>query len=80
MLLMSFLALAFNRRDEEQEQQRPSSVSGERKADADEEYNVRESRVDAAAMAEMASTKFDIDWPEGEGQQQQQQQRSGYSA
>ena len=80
MLLMSFLALAFNRRDEEQEQQRPSSVSGERKADADEEYNVRESRVDAAAMAEMASTKFDIEWPEGEGQQQQQQQRSGYSA
>jgi len=81
MLMMSFLALAFNKRDEEEVQQKAIS-DGEQNATRKEDYNVYENRgvLDAKAMAEMSSTTYDISSPDQSvGQEISQQERSGYS-
>ena len=80
MLMMSFLALALNQRDKEEDQQQKTVQEEGQKSSRGEDYNVYESRVDAKEMAQMSSTQFDIDWPEQSGGQQiAQQERSGYS-
>ena len=78
--MMSFLALAFNKRDDEEQQQQQNVVDDQQNAVSREnEWDVR-AKLDVKEMAEMASTKFDIEWSEQQGGQQiTQQERSGYA-
>ena len=80
MLFMSFLALAFNKHDDEQ-QQEVAAVQPENATLKKEDYDVRESRETVQKMADQASTAFDLQWPEsqGVGQQISQQNSNGYS-
>lgn len=80
MLMMSFLALAFNKQDDEEQQQQQNVVVDQQNAvNRENEWDVR-AKLDVKEMAEMASTKFDIEWSEQQGGQQiTQQERSGYA-
>lgn len=81
MLMMAFLSLAFNSRSEEEMARNERQREEAKPSEQQEEYNVREKRVDVKELADMASTRFDIEWPDQSGDQQvSQQQRSGYSA
>lgn len=77
MLMMSFLTLAFNQKDKE-EQSQQKSAEKEQKPER-KEYEVFESKIDAKAMAEMASTQYDIGSEQLGREQVSQQERSGYS-
>lgn len=80
MLFMSFLALAFNKHDDEQ-QQELAAVQPDNATLKKDDYDVRESRETVQKMADQASTAFDLQWPEsqGVGQQISQQNSNGYS-
>ena len=68
LLMMSFLALAFNQADEEEQQEQQKTVDEQKNAVRSEEYNARHQPLDAKAMQDMATMQFDIDWSEQQGQ------------